>query len=290
MKPYRIGILLGQKDNSFWSKMKQAYEIHASKFGIDAVYAWPVPGKEDETQLTEFKKMLEASFHAVIVNPLNRYNLVPGILEAASRKIPVLDVGAKTDREAVRSAEPFYVPVKTVDFYQQGVLGATYIIEKLKSVGGGKVAIIEGCKNSTQSIERSRGATDTFSQVSEIRVVIHMPADFNKNKAADASKRIFNQHPDLAAFFCANDLMALGVAEIARVMGLGNRVIIVGVDLIDEAKQAIQAGKMDASVAFSTSSVAEILLDATIKKIKGQAVPEGYTVISRLVDKQTLSI
>ena len=136
--------------------MKAAYEELTPQYGIQANFAWPTLGDEAKTQLIELRKMLNAGYHAIIINPVNQYNLVPGILEAAYKKIPVLDVGAKTNEKAVETAKPFYVPVKTFDFYQQGVLGANYIIQRLKSVNVGKVAIIEGYKESIQSIHRSK--------------------------------------------------------------------------------------------------------------------------------------
>ena len=290
MKVFKVGILLGQSGNSFWTKMKQAYDKCASEFGIDPAYAWPVSGREEETQLSALEKMLTAGYDALIVNPLNRNNLVPGILKAAARHIPVLDVGAKTAPESVKAAEPYYVPVKTVDFYLQGILGATYIIDRLKLSGGGTVAIIEGNPDSTQSIERSRGAAETFAQVPEIRIAASLPADFDRIRAADVSIRLFEQYPDLSAVFCANDCMALGVSQTVQEMALCHPVIIVGVDLIQEAVQAVQAGTMSASVTFSVLDVAKMLLDTAKKTLNGQGPPSAcFPIISQLIDKRSIN-
>jgi hypothetical protein len=47
---------------------------------------------------------------------------------------------------------------------------------------------------------------------------------------------------------------------------------------------------MDASVAFSVSEVAKLLLVVAIKHIKGQsAAPAGYTVVSQLIDNRSKS-
>lgn len=288
MKPYKAGILLGEKTNPFWAQMKQAYEIKAPEFAISPLFAWPVPGNGPETQAASLCHLIEHGCDALIVNPLNRFNLVSGIMEAASRGIPVLDVGGKADRHSLRSAEPFYTPVTTVDFYQQGRLGAACIINRLRTAGRVKVAIIEGSWASTQSIERSRGASDAFEETPDIHVAARIFADFHRHKAAEASRRILKTHPDMAAFFCANDDMALGVAETVRSMGNRNRIIIVGVDLISEAEQAILSGTMHASVAFSVQDVAEALLDAAVKRINGHPLTKGPAVTSRLVERHDL--
>ncbi len=101
--------------------------------------------------------------------------------------------------------------------------------------------------------------------------------------------QVLRQNPDLSAFFCVNDQMALGVAEAIWSMSLRRRIIVVGVDLIDEAESAILADEIDASVAFSVSNVSRVLLDAAIKRIKGQSIPDCFSVASYLVDRQMLT-
>lgn len=289
MKPCKIGILLGQKSNNFWLDMKKAYETLSPQFAVQAIYAWPCQGDEEKTQLTELRKMVAGRLHGIIVNPLTRYNLSPGICEAANRKVPIFDVGAKADPASVSAAGPFYIPVKTVDFYRQGVLGASYIVQNLHPETSGKVAIIEGDRESTQSIERSRGAADTFKSESGICLIERISADFNRQKAVRVSSQILDRHPDLAAVFCANDHMALGVAQTVSQSHLDRKPIIVGVDLIEEAKPAIRAGLMDASVSFSAFDVADALLKAVIRRMNGDTtIVDTYLVDSLLVDRQSL--
>ena len=284
MDTYEIGVLLGERRNAFWMDMKRAFELQAPRFGIHAACVWPSPGDETETQLTALQEMAHENFHAMIVNPITRYNLVPGILAAARRGVPVLDVGGKADGPAVGSAGRLYVPVKTVDFYRQGELGAACILETPGPACRGSVAVVEGRADSTQSMERSRGAADTLERAVGSRRVIRLRADDERHTATRGARHLLQRHPDLSAFFCVNDHMALGVADAVEALGLRNRVTIVGVDLIDEAAQAIRAGRMNASVAFSVSDVAEVLLDATVRRMEGRTVPDGYTVTSRVVD------
>ena len=58
-------------------------------------------------------------------------------------------------------------------------------------------------------------------------------------------------NPDLASIACGNDIMALGAVEALKKKGMKDRVVVVGVDFIEEAKASIERGELDATVAMS---------------------------------------
>jgi D-allose transport system substrate-binding protein len=287
-KPYRIGILLGDKSNPFWTEMKSQYELFASKIGVEVDHFWAFPENDADAQLREFMNMQGLGYDVIVINPIFNRNLVPGIFHAANRGIHILDVGAKTDQESVKDAKPYYCPVRTVNFYQQGLLGATYIAQRLRSLGGGKVAIIEGRRESAQSIGRSQGAADIFSKEPSIQCVNREPADFDREKAKDIALKMMRRETGIKAFFCANDLMALGVADTVNVLKKHSQTIIVGVDLIKEARDAIRKGLMDASVAFSPASVARIVLGDALKVLRGEEIPDEFSVPSVLISRENI--
>lgn len=287
-KPYRIGILLGNKSNPFWTGMKRQYELLAFAEGVEVQHFWTSPENDGEAQLKTFMNMQCLGFDVIVINPIFKRNLVSGIIHAASRRIPILDVGAKTDQESVKDAKPFYTPVRTVNFYQQGVTGASYIAQRLRALGGGKVIIIEGRRESAQSIGRSQGAADVFARDSLIQCLDREPADFDREKAKIVALKVMNCERGIKGFFCANDLMALGVADATRVLDKKSQTIIVGVDLIDEAREAIRSGSMDASVAFSPAIVARVVLRDALRVLKGERIPDQFSVPSVLINRENL--
>jgi sugar/nucleoside kinase (ribokinase family)/ABC-type sugar transport system substrate-binding protein len=284
----RIGILLGNRSNSFWTGMKRQYELFASEIAVEVEHFWAFPEGDGDAQLKEFIKMQNLGYDVLIINPIFKRNLVSGIIRAASRGIPLLDVGAKTDQGSVKDAKPFYTPVRTVNFHQQGEIGATYIAQRLRALGGGKVIIIEGRGESAQSIGRSQGAADVFAKEPLIQCLGREPADFDREKARMIALNVMNREAGIMAFFCVNDLMALGVADATRVLDKKSQTIIVGVDLIDEARDAIRSGLMDASVAFSPAAVARVVLRDALRVLKGEKIPEEFSVPSVLINRENL--
>ncbi len=281
--PYRIGVLLGGRSNPFWTEMKKQYELFAPDLGMAVEHFWAAIENDRNSQLDMLRAMLTRSFDAIIINPVSNMNLVPAILEAVNKGIPILDVGAKTDQEAVKAALPMYAPVRTVDFFEQGVMGGTYISERLCAAGGGKVAIIEGRTDSAQSIGRSNGAAEAFlSAAPKVRLVARKSAGFDRSLAKSVARTLIADEPGIAAFFCANAVMALGVAEVLEKSHVSGK-IIVGVDFTEEVREAIKKGRFTGTVAFSPASVARVVLDAADRIRRGQKVPEGFTVASTLV-------
>jgi ABC-type sugar transport system substrate-binding protein len=140
-KPCRVAVLLGDRSNPFWTEMEREYQLLAPEVGMDVELFWAHPEKDREAQLARLLEILTLPFNAIVVNPISHKNLVSGIVKAAAQKIPIFDVGAKTDQESVKEAGPMYHPVRTVDFFQQGLMGGGFICQRLAASGGGKVAI-----------------------------------------------------------------------------------------------------------------------------------------------------
>jgi sugar/nucleoside kinase (ribokinase family)/ABC-type sugar transport system substrate-binding protein len=287
-RPRRIGLLLADRSNPFWEEMKEQYRILAPQLGLRVTEQWPSPGQSPSSQLRAFRDMLKRGFDLMVINPMTATNLVPGIFEAAGRGIPVLDVGAKTDAGALGGRLANYVPVKTVDFHRQGLMAGTYILARIEAAGGGKVAIVPGRDDSAQSVGRCRGAMDALGSKTAISVVRSRPADFDREKARRAAVEILAREPDIKAFFCANDTMALGVAHALEMAGRLGKVVVVGVDLIEEAREAIRLGRVTASVAFSPADVARLVLMRAVSRLEGGVAAAVGEVRSVLVDADNL--
>ncbi len=286
--PVRIGILLGEKENSFWWGLKSHLERYGQEKGMEICCFWPPTLDPLVGQRKILVGMVDQGFDLLVINPLNRENLIPGILTACGRKIPVLDVGAKTDSRGLPPGLSGYYPLKTVDFYHQGMLGGEYILRNLEDRVVQKVVIISGRVDAVQSQQRSKGAAETMEKFSKIKVHTGIYTDFDQKKAQKAAEELLREEPDINAFFCVNDRMALGVAEAVHRAGRQQEVITVGVDLIPEAREAIRSGRLTASVAFATQTVAKVILTSAQEVLEGRPLPDRYQVPSRVIDRSNL--
>jgi D-allose transport system substrate-binding protein len=122
--------------------------------------------------------------------------------------------------------------------------------------------------------------------------VASQPADWDRLRALDVATNIMQRTPDLAAFYCCNDTMALGAMQAVQNLGKAGKVIVVGTDGIPEAIQMIQAGRMTATVAQDPAKVGATGLDLLVDAVKSgkqigpDAEPKFVPIDSILVTKK----
>jgi ABC-type sugar transport system substrate-binding protein len=276
---------MADPENAFWTDMEVCYRRLAPAMGVSLTVVWPEPGQDPGAQLEGLLRMIREPLDLLVVNPLEPGNLVPGIIEAARKEIPVLDVGAKSDPERLHEAGTCYVPLRTVDFEEQGRLGGGFLVQALGTSpeAPATVVILAGRKEAAQSRGRCRGAEQAFSVHPDAFRLLRESGSFDRSQGREAAARILTVRPDVKGFFCANDLMALGVADACGGLPLERRPRIVGVDGIPEAVEAVQRGLLSATVAFSREEVAQSVLESALRVLSGAPLPEGFLVTSRVI-------
>ncbi len=283
--PTRIGVLMGDKSNPFWTSLQKHLTDLAPHTGFEPSFFWAEREGDGAAQLHRFREMLNEPFPAIIINPLDTLSLMPGIFEAVGRGMKIIDVGAKMDQLLMADARPAYLPVRTVDFLEQGRMAGHYIRNRI--VPGDPVVIIGGRPGAAQSIGRCNGAAEVLIDAG-IGITVSRAADFERVIARKVAKEIFDRYVGIKAFFCANDFMALGVADTVAEKKLPQGPIIVGVDFIPEAADAIRNGLITASVGFSRADVARLVLQGVHAALNGDSWPEGYGVKSYLADRDSV--
>jgi ribose transport system substrate-binding protein len=110
--------------------------------------------------------------------------------------------------------------------------------------GAGKISHIGGQPGHTGAQARGQGFLNMVAQFPDIEVVDDQPANWNVSTAAQLTEAVLNRHPDLAAIFADNDDMALAARQVVDNAGLGDQVIIGGVDAMPSALEAVADGRL----------------------------------------------
>lgn len=286
-KQMRIGAVIITESNPFWVTVKEGYLATAKEFGI-TIDVMAAPQENSVTaQLDLFENMVAKHYNALVAHTITAQNLIPGLVKAAEKDIPVI-TDLRVDVPAARQAGAKPIAIGLVDFYEQGKLGASYIVSQLSKNGGGEVAIIEGLPGAPQSEARRDGAKDVFKAAAGIELVSMQPADWDRSKAYNVTTNLLQAHSNLKGIMCANDIMALAAVEAIEAAGKAGKVEVVGIDLIDQGKEAIREGRLAGSVAFSPFVIGEICARSAIAAAQGKRVPEDLHVVSVLATKANI--
>jgi len=254
--------LLKTLSNPFWVSMKEGIEAAATEAGVEVF----VDAMNSEDELSgQLDKLLTAAgqgYDGIGIAPISPTNAIEGVVAANANGIPVVNLDEKIDSDELAAAGGYLVGFATTDNVAVGANGAGYIIENTEP---GEVAIIEGKAGAVSGENRKQGAEEAFTEAG-YTIVASQPADWDRNKALDVATNILSQYPDLKAFYCANDTMALGVQEAVENAGLADKVMVVGTDGIPDAITSVAEGRMSATVAQDPAEVGVVcfnmLLDA----------------------------
>lgn len=265
----KLGAIESTLANSFWVTMQEGYEEAAEEYGVTVDVQATDSDTDTAGQLNILEDMLVKDYAAIAVSPLTGDCLISGIVQANQDDVKIITTGNEVDEEALKAAGGALTGKITVDFYNQGVLGAQYIIDKTGTPG--KVVVIAGNEGGTQADARRDGAKDTF-EAAGYEVVAVEQCDFDVQKAYDAAATLIDANPDIVGFTCGNDDMALGVVKALQERDKKDDVMVVGVDFTAEAKAAIEEGTYDATVAMSPYLMGREGIIIMLKALEGQDV------------------
>lgn len=249
----KIGVLVITLANPYWTEMKKRYEEWAHQMGVTVeILAAPTEG-DLKSQLDTLETMVAKGYDAIVVTPMDPFNLIPGILKANEKGIPIVCSGPAVDAKALKDAGGHLDGWISATFLDQGRLAAEDMVEKLGEAGG-SVAIIEGIPGAGQSEARKRGASEVFEKAPRVSIVSVQPGKWNRNLAFDIATGLIKANPGLKGIYCANDVMALAAADALLAAGKREGVLIYGTDFIPEAREAIRARKLQGSTTFSQAA------------------------------------
>ncbi len=263
-EPLSFYFLLKTLSNPHWVAMKEGIEAAAAEAGVD-VY---VDAMNSEDELSgQLDKLLTAAgqgYDGIGIAPISPTNAIEGIVAANAAGIPVVNLDEKVDADELAAAGGYLVGFATTDNVAVGATGAGYIIENTEV---GEVAIIEGKAGAASGESRRQGAEEAFIEAG-YTIVASQPADWDRNKALDVATNIIAQYPDLKAFYCANDTMALGVQEAVENAGLADQIMVVGTDGIPDAIQSVADGRMSATVAQDPAEIGVVCFNMLLDAVK----------------------
>jgi ribose transport system substrate-binding protein len=271
-----IALVPKAMDSEFWLAVGAGAREAAESRG-DVTLSIVAPDREIniDQQVSILEDQLRRGVRVLIVAPTGSAQVVPVLEQAAGRHIPVILV----DSDAPFAGKASYIGT---DNRAGGALAARHIVSV---VGQGAVALIHGVPGNQSQDDRAAGFEAALRQASGIQLVTKQPANSERALGMTVMENILTAHPGLTAVFATNDQMALGAMEAVEARGLGGKIAIVGFDATKEAVQAIQEGKMSASVAQRPAEMGRRSVQAALALLDGKKIEPRIDTGTELVTK-----
>ncbi len=157
-----------------------------------------------------------------------------------------------------------------------GEMAAAYVVEQLQEEG--RVAELMGTPGTSAAQDRGSGFGRVLGAYENMDVVARGVAYFDRDRAREVFSEILEEHENLDAVFAHNDAMVLGAIEAAEEAGRAQDIVFVGYDAISEAVNAIEAGRLTATVAQQPQEMGHLAVEMALEELNGGDVSDELTV------------
>jgi len=286
-KKYKIGALTKSLANPYFLRMKEGYDYAQKKLGVELVFGSTPKEEADVEQLNILQSWLtEGSFEGFVVTPFRPTSLNTVLTMVSRKNLPIINIDELIPEDAATADDIMIVTRIASNNVEAGRLQAQLVLNSVPK--GSEVAIIEGDPGTVSSRDRVTGFTNAAREGGLI-IMASQPANWNRNKAYELATIIIGAAPGLRAICVANDDMALGVVRAVQEAGAAGKVIVVSVDGIPEAIDAVRQGSLAGTVAQYPDAMAYLAIETMVKMLKGEAVPEKIDSPIKLITKENLS-
>jgi ABC-type sugar transport system substrate-binding protein len=262
-KDLKIAAVLKTLANPYWQTTKDGIEAEAKAIGATVTVQAAADESAIDQQTDMLQTMVGQGYNCFIVAPITKSNLIQPLVVASKANAPIV-AGDAFDEAALQAAGVKLATYVTVRHIDAGKAVAEDVSKRLG--GAGKVALIGGLPGHPASVGRLDGFR---SAARKLEIVQEEAADWDREKALNAADAILRAHPDLKAFYAANDGMALGVQQAVNNAGLTGKVLLYGTDAIDDALTSIQAGQLTGTAAQFPFLMGQLEVQACVAARKG---------------------
>jgi len=269
-----LGLVLSTLNNPFFVTLRDGAQKAADEAGVELIV---VDAQDDSAKMIAgIEDLISKKVSALLINPTDADAVVPAIQKANEAGIPVFTV----DRGANGGTVVSHIASDNV---AGGKMAAEFLCQ---AIGGkGNVVELQGIAGTSAARDRGQGFNEYMSiNCKDAKIVAQQTANFNRDEGLKVFENILQAQPEIAAVFAHNDEMILGAIQAAEAAGRTG-IIFVGFDAIDDALQAIQDGKLAATVAQQPALMGQLAVETAIKYLNGESVEAYIPVELSLVTK-----
>lgn len=226
-------------------------------------------GKQ-ENQIKALRAFVAQKVDAIILAPIVVTGWEEVLGEAKRAGIPVIIM----DRKVVVADESLYTAFIGSDFHKEGEMAA----EWLAAHAGDRRKIVElqGELGSSAANERQRAFTRTMAKRAGagFKIIDRQTANFRRDEGRQVMADLLKKHGrEIEILYSHNDDMALGAIQAIEAAGLkpGQDILIVTIDAIREAVQAVVDGRINCAVECNPLFGPKAF-DAIERIVKGESV------------------
>lgn len=272
-----IGVSMMNLSNEFIAMLNKGMEAKANELGVTLIVN--DAQRNAEKQVQQVESFVSQKVDAIILNPSEVEASSPAVDRAVAAGIPIVNVNSET-----RSAPSAFVGSRDEESAR---IAMEYIVKRLG--GKGNVVMMHGFMGQAAQLKRDQGARDVLAKNPGLKLLADQTAEWDRAKAMTLMENwIQSFGPKINAVFAQNDEMAMGALMALEQARLKDKVVVVGVDSIADALQAVKDGRLDATVFQDARAQAGAAVETAVKLIRKQPVEKQVYIPFQLVTRENV--
>jgi ABC-type sugar transport system substrate-binding protein len=237
----------------------------AESLGVELIFS--DAQQKQENQIKAIRTFIAQRVDVIGVSPIVETGWESVFQEAKDAGIPIILV----DRRADVSGD-LYATYIGSDFIEEGRRAARVMADLLD--GKGNIVELVGTVGSAPANDRYIGFREILQNYPEMKIIASESADFTRAKGKEVMQGFLEQYGDqIDALYAHNDDSAIGAIRAIEEYGLrpGQDIIIVSIDAIRDAFQAMIDGKLNATIECNPL-LGPLFFEIALKVVNGEAV------------------
>lgn len=273
-----IGVSLLNLSNEFIVMLNKAMDEKARQLGVQLIVN--DAQRSAEKQVQQVESFVAQKVDAIILNPCEVEASSPAVEKALAAGIAVVNVNSET-----QVAPTAFVGSRDED---SGHIALEYLAQRLNGRGG--VVMMHGFMGQAAQIKRAQGARDVLARTPGLKLLAEQTAEWDRAKAMALMENWILSYGDrINAVFAQNDEMGMGALIALEQSKRKNKVVVVGVDAITDALEAVRDGRLDATVFQDARGQGGTAVETAVKVIRKQPYEKQVLIPFQLVTKENVA-
>jgi len=211
--------------------------------------------QKQENQIKALRSFIARKVNVILFTAIVEKGYGPVLQEAKKAGIPVIMI----DRDVAKEDRGLRLTIMGSDFIKEGEKTANWLADYLKEQGiddGSKpvnIVELQGTTGSAPAIDRKTGFANIMAKHPNWQLTRSQTGNFTSTEGKQVMEAFLKADKTIQVLYAHNDQMALGAIQAIKEAGLqpGKDIIIVSIDAVKGAFQAMVAGELNASIECS---------------------------------------
>ena len=272
-----IGVSLLNLSSEFIVMLNKAMDEKAHDLGVKLIVS--DAQRNAETQVQQVENFIAQRVDAIILNPCEVDASSPAVDKALAAGIPIINVNSET-----RTAPTAFVGSHDEESAR---IAMEYLAKRLN--GHGNIVMMHGFMGQAAQLKRDQGAREILAKTPGLKLLAEQTAEWDRAKAMTLMENwIQSNGSKINAVFAQNDEMGMGAVLALEQAHLKDKVIVASVDAIADALQAVQDGRLDATVFQDARGQGGTAVETAVKIARKQPFDKEVFIPFHLVTKENV--